>query len=291
MTAAATITPRLVRTGLGPVEVAEVGRGPAVLVVHGTPGDWTQARSLALDLATSHRVLLPSRPGYGRTPLSTGRSPREQAAAHAALLDTCGIERAAVVGISGGGPSARALAAHHRSRVSQLVLCCAVAEHLVTVPVATRVLQATPGLWEVAARFAGRRARHRLRDREASLARAVAELGPAERSAVDALVEADLLDFAEQRARVMLSVPGLRNDFRWFRESTTADPWPEGPRVPTLVLHGDADEVVPLSHGEHHRDSVPGAVLEVLPGVGHGFVLSLRRTTSARIAAHLMEES
>lgn len=285
------MTPHVMLTAVGPVEVAEVGRGPAVLVVHGTPGDWGQARSLALDLAPAHRVLLPSRPGYGRTPLATGRSPRQQAAAYAALLDACGVERTAVVGISGGGPSARALAAHHRDRVSHLVLCCAVAEHLVTLPVATRLLQATPGLWEVGARFAGRRARRRLLDREATLARALAELGPAERRAVDALVEADLLDFADHRARVMTSVPGLRNDFRWFRETATADPWPDGVRVPTLVLHGDADEVVPLSHGEHHRDSVPGAVLEVLPGVGHGFVLSLRRTTSARIAAHLMEES
>lgn len=287
MNRVAAVTPLVVETAAGPVEVAETGRGPAVLVVHGTPGDWSQARGLALDLATSYRVLLPSRPGYGRTPLSTGRSPREQADAHAALLDACGVERAAVVGISGGGPSARALAAHHRDRVTHLVLCCAVAEHLVTVPAAARLLGATPGLWEVGARVAGRRARRRLLDRRTALAAAVAGLGPAERSAVDALVEADLLDFAHHRARAMTSVAGLRNDFRWFQASTAADAWPEGPRVPTLVLHGDADEVVPLSHGRHHLESVPGAVLEVLPGVGHGFVLSLRRATSARIAEHL----
>jgi 2-hydroxy-6-oxonona-2,4-dienedioate hydrolase len=284
------VIPHVVRTGAGPVEYAEAGAGPAVLVVHGTPGDWQQARALADDLAGTYRVLLPSRPGYGRTPLSTGRSPREQAQAHVALLDALDVERAAVIGISGGGPSSRALAAHHRDRCSRLVLCCAVAEHLVTVPTATRLLGSVPALWEVGARVASARMGRRLRDREASLAQAMAGLGPAEVAIAsgDPLVEADLLAFAQSRRRAMTSVAGLRNDFRWFRETTTADPWPDGPVVPTLVLHGDADDVVPVSHAHYYRESIPEAVLEVLPGVGHGFVLSMRRQTSARIAAFLL---
>lgn len=280
--------PHLVATAAGPVEFAEVGTGPAVLIVHGTPGDWRQARGLAEDLAVSHRVLLPSRPGYGRTPVSTGRMPREQAAAHAALLDALAIDRVAVVGISGGGPSARSLAAHYRDRCSHLVLCCAVAEHLVTVPTATRLLGIVPGMWEVGSRVASRRLRRRLLDRDATLARAMAELGPAERAvAHDPQVSADLLTFSDSRVHAMTAVAGLRNDFRWFREITAADPWPPGAALPTLLLHGDADEVVPLTHAEHHRDTVPGAVLEVLPGVGHGFLVSLRRASSARIATFL----
>lgn len=283
------MTPYLVVTSAGPVEVAETGSGPAVLLVHGTPGDWQQARGLADDLAPTHRVLLASRPGYGRTPLSTGRSPRAQAAAHAAVLDAFGIDRATVIGISGGGPSARAFAAHHRERCASLVLCCAVAEHLVTVPVATRLLAAVPGLWEVGARVAAGRAARRLRDREAALREALAGLGPAELAVAqsDPRVAEDLLAFSQARLRAMTSVTGLRNDFRWFGEITTADPWPAGPDVPTLVLHGDADEVVPLVHGEHHRDSIPGALLEVLPGAGHGFVLSMRRQVAARVATFL----
>ncbi|MBK5307029.1 MAG: alpha/beta hydrolase [Frankiaceae bacterium] len=285
------MTPHLLSTTRGPVEYAESGAGPAVLVVHGTPGDWQQARALADDLAGSHRVLLPSRPGYGRTPLSTGRSPQEQAQAHVALLDALGIDRAAVVGISGGGPSSRAVAADHRDRCTALVLCCAVAEHLVTVPTATRLLGSVPALWEVGAKVASARMGRRLRDRQAALAQALAGLGPAEIAIAsgDPLVEADLLAFAHARRRSMTSVAGLRNDFRWFREITSADPWPPGPDVRTLILHGDADDVVPVSHAQYYRESIPGAILEVLPGVGHGFVLSLRRQTSARLAAFLEE--
>jgi pimeloyl-ACP methyl ester carboxylesterase len=283
------VTPRVVATAAGPVEVAEIGSGPAVLVVHGTPGDWQQAGALAEDLAESHRVLLPSRPGYGRTPLRSGRTPREQAAAYEALLDACGVDRAGVVGISGGGPSARAFAAHARSRCSALVLCCAVAEHLVTVPVATRLLAAVPALWEVGARVTAGRASRRLRDRDAALAEALAVLGPAERALADCdpRVHEDLLAFSHTRLRAMTSVAGLRNDFRQFRLAAQPAAWPAGPDVPTLVLHGDADDVVPLAHGEHHRDSIPGARLEVLSGAGHAFVLSMRRQVSPRIRAIL----
>lgn len=282
------MTPHVVGTSAGPVEVAETGSGPAVLVVHGTPGDWRQARGLAEDLSVRHRVLLPSRPGYGRTPLSTGRTPREQAAAYVALFDALGVDKAAVIGISGGGPSARALAAHFRDRCTHLVLCCAVAEHLVTVPVASRLLAAVPGLWEVGARVGARRFRRRLLDREAVLAGAVADLGPAERAvAADPQVAADLLTFSESRAHAMTFVTGMRNDFRWFRAATTGQPWSPGPVLPTLVLHGDADEVVPLSHGENHRDTIPNARLEVFHGAGHAFMLSMRATTSARIATFL----
>jgi pimeloyl-ACP methyl ester carboxylesterase len=286
---AAVLTPRVVATAAGDVEVAEVGAGPAVLVVHGTPGDWGQARGLAQDLAATHRVLLPSRPGYGRTPLSTGRTPAEQAAALVALLDALGEERAAVVGISGGGPASRALAAQHRDRCTALVLLCAVAEHLVSLPVATRLLAGVPGLWEVGSRIADRRSRSGLLDPSGTLTRVVAELSPAERAAAaaDPRADADLLDFAHSRARALRSVAGLRNDFRCFQAATAPAEWPDGPALPVLVLHGDADEVVPLAHGEHHRDSVPGAVLEVLEGVGHAFPLSMRRATSARVLRHL----
>lgn len=281
------MTPRLVLTARGPVEVAEVGHGPAVLLVHGTPGDWSQARALAVDLAERHRVLLVSRPGYGATPLSCGRTPVEQAAALAALLDALAIDRAAVVGISGGGPSARALAAHHRERVTHLQLLCAVAEHLVVLPRRMRLLAAVPALWESLAPLGARRARRALADPDAVVAASLAELGPAERDQVDDVVRADLLELAGSRARALRHVAGLRNDLRLWHRTTTAAHWPAGPDVPALVLHGDADPVVPLVHAEHHRDTVPGAVLEVLPGVGHAFPLSLRRQTARRLLDHL----
>ena len=51
-----------------------------------------------------YRVLTPDRPGYLGTPIENGGSPEQQADLAAALLDTLGIERVAVVGHLGRRP-------------------------------------------------------------------------------------------------------------------------------------------------------------------------------------------
>jgi pimeloyl-ACP methyl ester carboxylesterase len=42
-------------------------------------------------------------------------------------------------------------------------------------------------------------------------------------------------------------------------------------RVPTLVVHGDADRLVPLEAGRATAEAIPGARLEVVPGMGHDY--------------------
>ena len=38
-----------------------------------------------------------------------------------------------------------------------------------------------------------------------------------------------------------------------------------------LLLHGDADDIVPLSYSERALEAYPSAELKVIPGGGHGF--------------------
>ena len=40
--------------------------------------------------------------------------------------------------------------------------------------------------------------------------------------------------------------------------------------IPTLVIHGDEDPVVPLAHGEDTANIIPDARLDVIQGLGHG---------------------
>ena len=42
-----------------------------------------------------------------------------------------------------------------------------------------------------------------------------------------------------------------------------------GVTAPTLVIHGDEDEILPLAHGQATAQAIPGSKLVVLPGVGH----------------------
>jgi len=110
-------------TRCGPIEYATVGTGPPLLLVHGAGGGFDQGLAVGRSLAAhGHRVIAMSRFGYLRTPLPTDASAAAQADAHACLLDALDLDRAAVIGVSAGAPSALELAVRHPERVSALVL-------------------------------------------------------------------------------------------------------------------------------------------------------------------------
>jgi pimeloyl-ACP methyl ester carboxylesterase len=111
------------QTALGPVQYDMYGTsGPVVLSVHAGLGGADQGRLFAGWMQDDgFRILSPSRPGYLGTPLSSGRTPQEQADLFAALLDELGIEKVGVLAASAGGPVAYTFAARHPDRVWGLV--------------------------------------------------------------------------------------------------------------------------------------------------------------------------
>lgn len=114
---------RVVLTADEPIEVAESGSGPPVLVVHGTAGGFDMGLDVGRDVAgDSFRIIAPSRFGYLRTPLPAHASHASQADAFAALLDALEVDRAAVIAVSAGAQSATQLALRHPDRVGALVL-------------------------------------------------------------------------------------------------------------------------------------------------------------------------
>jgi pimeloyl-ACP methyl ester carboxylesterase len=86
--------------------------GRPLLLLHGTPGSHVFGELFA-DAARRRgvRVLVPDRPGFGGSPAWPGRTLADTAEFVAAVLDDAGASSAAVVGFSGGGPHALALAA------------------------------------------------------------------------------------------------------------------------------------------------------------------------------------
>jgi pimeloyl-ACP methyl ester carboxylesterase len=114
---------RIAETRCGPIEYAVAGEGAPVLVVHGAGGGFDQGLDLGSALARGgFRVIAPSRFGYLRTPLPADASATAQAGAHACLLDALGVGRAAVMGVSAGGPSALQFALRFPDRTAALVL-------------------------------------------------------------------------------------------------------------------------------------------------------------------------
>jgi len=107
----------------GPIEFAESGNGPAVLLIHGAGGGFDQGLELGRGfLGEDYRVIAPSRFGYLGTPLPADASAEAQADAHLRLLDALQLDSVPVIGVSAGAPSAMQLCLRHPERCSALVL-------------------------------------------------------------------------------------------------------------------------------------------------------------------------
>ena len=59
--------------------------------------------------------------------------------------------------------------------------------------------------------------------------------------------------------------------------------------VPTLLLWGAEDGIIPVSHGRRTHEAIPGSTLEVLPDVGHFPHLDAPVEVAARIRTFLAQ--
>ncbi len=99
------------------------GRGPSVLLIHGVGGDAGNWDPIAARLAARFDVIAMDLRGHGASDLITGPLDASELARDAVqVLDECGVDRCAVVGMSLGGAVALALTLEHPARVRKLGL-------------------------------------------------------------------------------------------------------------------------------------------------------------------------
>lgn len=116
----------VVASPYGDIEYTQSGQGPDVLVVHGSGGGYDQGELMVQAvLSEDFHCITPSRFGYLRSTFHPGATFDQQAHAYAQLLDELGVERASVVALSHGGPSALLFAVLYPERVSSLTLISA----------------------------------------------------------------------------------------------------------------------------------------------------------------------
>ncbi len=116
-------TSKIAQTASGPIEYAVMGEGRPLLMVHGSGGGWDQGLDFAQTfVGNGYQVIAVSRFGYLRTPYPKDASPEAQADAHANLLTKLGIERAAILGASAGGPSTMQFAIRHPEKCAAMIL-------------------------------------------------------------------------------------------------------------------------------------------------------------------------
>jgi pimeloyl-ACP methyl ester carboxylesterase len=263
----------VVATSRGPVEYAEIGHGPPALYMHGTPGGYDQSylvlRAEYADAGPPFRAIVPSRPGYLRTPIDAGRTFADQADAMAALLDALQIARVAVVGISGGGPAALQFAIRHPGRCSSLILGSAVTQ---------RMTSEVPWLLEQAPRdFITWIAGFVFKARFASLQQADPIAGQ---------MWSEMLRSSYPHSE---RETGFTNDMAQIG-SMAAVAFGEI-RCPTLIMHGTADDNVPFTHAELASRGIAGARLVRFEGQDHFASLSKRREWEATMHEFLMQHA
>lgn len=261
---------QIAQTKAGPVEYAIVGEGPAVLSVHGALGGYDQGLVVSRPLVDAgFKVIAVSRFGYLRTPPASNMSPEAQADQFAALLDALKIADVAVVGASGGGPSSLQFALRHPDRCRALVMMCAVSQRLdtnrrddsPTLRLLASAMHSDFLMWlAITGIIKGKPLLDNINPE--------AHPGPMN----DPLRQEMLQQTLYSLFPVSLRQVGLDNDL--VQMQTLADLPLEQITVPTLVLHGTVDGLVPYSQGEHTAGKIPGARLITAEEGNHGFFIS-----------------
>jgi pimeloyl-ACP methyl ester carboxylesterase len=189
------------------------------------------------------------------------------------LLDALGIRKAHIVGASLGGMIAQSAAARHTERTRSLV-------SLMSTSGDPRLPKAKP---RAAATLLARRPPKG--DREASIEFGVRVLKtisspgyPPDEDDLRARVAAafDRAYYPAGVARQLLAIMASGSRVEMLKTI----------RVPTLVLHGADDPLVPVEGGKSTAALIPGAELEIISGWGHDLPAALLPRLAERIADH-----
>ena len=260
------------------IGVAEFGdpNGVALLWLHGIPGGRHQIPPAVREFARERgvRVIGIDRPGIGRSTGHLYRRVRHFADDVAVVLDALGIERTGVVGMSGGGAYAQAVAHQLPDRVVGLALLCSVAPGVGDHKAPNGVVNDLARVFRVPMLVLRRPV-------GGMMWVLVKGMAPFKDQLADTVISRMPGTDAE-----IMSEPSMRkmfiNDFvgnsRRQSQAMMNDTVLLGRhwgfdirdiRVPTAVWMGTEDWIVPPHHGEHLAAMIPGATLHVGEGDGH----------------------
>jgi pimeloyl-ACP methyl ester carboxylesterase len=235
---------------------------PAVLLIHGIAGSSRTWEPLIELLGRDHRVIAPDLPGHGESdPPAGDYSIGAYAAGLRDLLAVLGIPRATLVGHSLGGGIAMQLAYQHPECCERMVLVDSGGLgtevtwllRLITLPGAELVAPVffppfVRGWGDALGRLAGSLGLRSPRISEGWRSYSSLIDGPTRRSFVKTVH--GVIETGGQAVSAIDRLYLLEN-------------------VPTLILWGDRDGIIPISHGRAAHEAVPGSAFEVIEGCGH----------------------
>jgi pimeloyl-ACP methyl ester carboxylesterase len=241
---------------------AVAGEGPVLLLIHGMAGDFRNWQEVIEPLARHHSVIAPDLPGHGGSAPGGGDYSLGALAAELRdLLVALGHDRATLVGHSLGGGIAMQFSYHFPEMTERLVLVSSgglgqeVSPVLraAALPGADRFIAATAApagtVGSVLGRGLGAVGLRPNAD--------VAEVGRGYASLADPDRRAAFL----ATLRAVVGTGGQRVHAHDRLNLAT--------QLPVLIIWGARDSIIPVHHGEHAHELMPGSRLEVFDAVGH----------------------
>ena len=261
---------KVVETDLGPVEYTDAGTGVPILYFHGTgvTGDAMLPVEKPL-IEDGFRLIIPNRPGYGKTPLAPHHSAVDCTNVAAALLDVLGITTVVVMGSSGGGAFAASFALNHPGRAESLVLVCPQLhrwDHKRWLPATSRwtlPILKRPFMRRLLLTL------YRFQLRRMSVKQLLkTESGTryadvASDSAAHALCETTLAAMRQGTKQ-----PGFENDFIVFMNEDVISV-NSSLQTPTLIIHDVMDPITPVEHVEWFATRFPQCARVSVHTAGH----------------------
>jgi pimeloyl-ACP methyl ester carboxylesterase len=242
--------------------VRRAGAGPSIVLIHGMAGSLTTWDPVFADLARRFDVIAIDLPGHGSSSQLRDCSLGSLAAAVRDALDALEVTTATIVGQSLGGGIAMQFMYQFPERCERLVLVSSGGLGREVTPM-LRALS-VPGAGLALAGVA--RARHH---------RHVTAVGRLVRPLVGRLWN-DLPYMLRQMAT--LDDPERRRSFLATIHAVidlggqginAVEKLHLAAGLPTLIVWGERDRMIPSAHGQVAADLIPGSRFELIPGAGH----------------------
>jgi len=238
------------------------GHGEAVLLLHGLAGSSRTWRAVMPELARTHDVIAPDLLGHGESAKPMGDySLGAFASGLRDFLAAIDVPKATIVGHSFGGGVAMQLAYQHPELCDRLVL---VSSGGLGREVNWMLRMLTlPGAEQLMPLIFSRRVAGRGED----LARALYRCGFESPHLAEVWRSYSSLAGAENRKAFVRTI---RTVIEPSGQTVSAlDRLYLAAQLPTLIVWGDRDDVIPVRHAEVAHQAIPGSQLVILEGVGH----------------------
>jgi 3-oxoadipate enol-lactonase len=240
------------------IAYARKGAGRPLVLVHGYPLDHTIWDEIIPALENDFDLIAPDLRGFGNSDVVESQYKiSDMAADIASLLDQLGVEKAVTAGHSMGGYVSLAFARAYPERVLGLGL------------IASQAPADSPerkqGRYDAAAEI--------MKTGVEPVAKSMsAKLTPDER--VQAFVQ-NLI--AAQRPA------GMAGALKAMAERDDSTSILSGFKFPVVLVHGEADELIPIQRAQEIKTAVPQATLIELSGVGHMPMMENPRATATAL--------